>query len=449
MSALRQAMLAQSILATALLAGCAAGRTTAQPENHTDLTAQTSLANPWGGNASSPDAVGRLTWYRAQAARCSDNALANGGTIDDCRKDIGVFVEAAITASNESCATWFEELIRADVETTYTKNLVNIAGNSAQALMGLTGDSPTQIAKVALALGLVNAGFDNYRAVFLMSSTLHKVRKTIDTARKAATDVMRTNLAGYKSWDDANEDVRAFHKSCSREVIFEILDAGAGATAYVLAGQGTAEIELANANRQLYLVIFGGGGEFSEADLVKLASGADDIIGTTDIPSAGLAKTAQAKYRTQDEKGKADFRRWLALVKSHVARVQDAAAAEQERAQSSRAQTEAVSNEAQVAEQEARRAGEFEKAARVAADSILDETDKAAALAAAAQFGKLRAEYERIAKAAGDKARAAAAMNVAKQGAWSALRASGSPVPQGGATHEIRFKTQVNPTASR
>lgn len=443
MSALRTALSATLVLVSAALAGCAGLEAKTQPDNHTDLVAQASLADPWGASNSSPDAVNRLAWYRAQAARCSDTALAGGQAIDGCRKDIGVFIEAAITASNESCATWFEWLIKSDVETTYAKNWVNIAGNSAQALMGLTGDSPTQIAKVALALGLANAGFENYRAVFLMSSTLHKIRKTIDVARKAATDVMRANLAEYKSWDDANEDVRAFHKSCSRETIYEILDTGAGATAYVLAGQNTAEIELAHANRQLYSMIFGGGGDFSQADLAELARDADKILGAEEISQGGLAKSAQAKYRAQDDKGKADFRRWLEIVKSHVVRAQAAAAAAQARAQSSQVQAEAASAEEQLAAQEAQRAGEVEKAARVAAESMLNETDKAAAMSAAAKFARLRADYERIAQAAREKARTAAALSVAKQAAWSSLRGSGLPVPQGGVTQEIRFKAVI------
>lgn len=449
MSALRIALLAQLMVVSAALAGCASLDAKTQPENHTSLVAQASLADPWGAATSSPDAVQRLAWYRARAANCSDKALAEGRAIDECRKDIGVFIEVAITASNESCATWFEWLIKSDVETAYAKNWVNIAGNSAQALMGLTGDSPTQIAKVALALGLANAGFDNYRAVFLMSSTLHKIRKRIDDARKAATDAMRTNLAGYKSWDDANEDIRAFHKSCSRETIYEILDAGAGATAYVLAGQNTAEIELAHANRQLYSTIFGGGGDFSQADLVELARDADKIIGAAEISQGGVAKAAQTKYRAQDDKGKADFRRWLEVVKSHVARAQAAEAAAQARSQSSRSQAEAASTEEQVAVNEAQRAGEIEKAARVAAESMLNETDKAAAMSAAARFARLRADYERTAQTARERARGAAAMTVANQAAWSSLNASGMGVPPTGVTQAIRFKTVIEQATAR
>ncbi len=310
---------APPILAAALgVGGCAGTHTTIQPDNPFPLAAQADITKPPLGEsetATAPSALERLLWHRAQAIQCSDKALRADGNMATCKGALHAFSEAAITASNESCDKWFDWLVKVDVESTYVKNAVNIGGNAAQALMGLTGDSPTQIAKVALALGVVNSGFDNYRAVFLMTNTLHKVRATIGRARTAAAGVIRSNLGAYQSWDELNADIAAYHKSCSRETILEILDAGVGATAYVLAGQDTTEIAFRQANQELYLAIYGSPGQFSEGDLKTLSDATDKIVGDgKDL--AGLAKSAQARYAALAEKGKSDFKRWLETITS-------------------------------------------------------------------------------------------------------------------------------------
>jgi hypothetical protein len=308
-------------MASTLIAGCETLSPKLQPENNFNLAPQSGLVNPVRGATASPGGVERLLWYRAQAIECSDPALLANSEILKCRGHFRAFIETAITASNDACDAWFDALGKSDVEVTYARNWMNIAGNSAQALMGLTGDSPTQIAKVALALGFANSNFDNYRSVYLMTSTLHKVRKTIESGRTTAATALRDNIAAYVSWDDVNEDVKGYHKSCSRDAIREILDAGVSATAYVLPGSDATQVKYDHANQQLYLLVFGSAGQFSESDLKELAGKHDPILAATPAVTAPpSAKAAHAKYQTLDDKGKSDFRRWLETIKA----VQDA-----------------------------------------------------------------------------------------------------------------------------
>jgi hypothetical protein len=310
------------LLCVAVLSGCAQLQTRVQPENNFRLNALTEIEEPPSKNQptnTSPDAVARLVWYRAQAIQCSDRELKQpGDDIDKCRGPIRIYLESAITASNQACNVWFDALIHSDVETTNSKNLLNIAGNSAQALMGLTGDNPTQIAKVALALGLGNAAFDNYRAVFLMSPTLHKIRKQIDEARSSATDRMRANLDLYKSWDDADEEAQKYHKSCSREAIQEILNAGLAVTSYKSVELDTDEIAYNEANQQIYQLMFGAKGQFSEAEMSALTEKKDVIFKLTPTSENLLIKAAQEKFNAVDQKGKTDFKRWLETAKNYL-----------------------------------------------------------------------------------------------------------------------------------
>lgn len=311
------------LLCVVALSGCAQLQTRIQPENNFRLVALTDIKETpqtQKPTHTSPDAVARLVWHRAQAIQCSDHELKhNGDNIDVCRGLIRTYLESAITASNQACNIWFDALIHSDVETTNSKNLLNIAGNSAQALMGLTGDNPTQIAKVALALGLGNAAFDNYRAVFLMSPTLHKIRKQIDEARNAATDRMRANLDSYKSWDDADEDAQNYHKSCSREAIQEILNAGLAITSYKAVEFDGEEIAYLDANQQIYQLIFSAKGQFSDAEMALLVKNpGDEIFKPTPPAKNPLVKTAQERFNAIDQKGKTDFQRWLETAKKYL-----------------------------------------------------------------------------------------------------------------------------------
>jgi hypothetical protein len=320
---MKRVLILLALFCMLLISGCTHFQTKIQPENNFRLEALTDIKSTLDGKetaTTSPDAAARLTWHRAQAIQCSDSKLKdNNGSIGDCSGSIRMYLESAITASNQACNVWFDWLIYSDVETTYAKNLLNIAGNSAQALMGLTGDSPTQIGKVALALGLGNSTFDNYRAVYLMSPTLHKIRKQIEDGRRSATDVMRANLDSNKSWDDADEDAQNYHKSCSREAIQEILNKGISITSYQTTEVNGEEIAYLEANQQIYQLIFSAKGQFSDAEMALLVKNpGDEIFKSTPPAENPLVKTAQEKFNLIDQKGKSDFKRWLETVKKYL-----------------------------------------------------------------------------------------------------------------------------------
>lgn len=447
-SALRIDLHAALVVAALLAGGCSTVGLKLQPDSNMDLVSQASLPDPRGAPGTSPGALDRLMWYRAEAVRCSDRALSVAGSIDQCLKEIKVFMEAAITASNESCATWFEWLIRADAEATYAKNWVNIAGNSAQALMGLTGDSPTQIAKVALALGLTNAGLDNYRAVFLMSSTLHKVRKSIDTGRKAATDVIRENLERYKSWDDANEDVRAFHKSCSREAIYEILDAGAAATAYKVPALDTKEVEVQHANEKLFAMIFGGAGEFSADDMKALSAAAPKILADEEPTLTGLPKAARTKYSSLGEKDRADFRRWLEVLQRHVADQKADERATAARAEAAESQAAAAERVAKATADSTALLVEREADEKQVKEMALSKNAKADAEAQLETTAALRRSFEEASKAAREWRTTSRSMS-ASSTTVKELASMGALVRRPKATREIRFEAVVEPKSAR
>jgi hypothetical protein len=336
-----------SIALMTLLSGCANLKTNIQPDNNfklIEVNALTELPKYKADSPvkSSPDPVARLVWHRAQAINCSDTELAKTTPVfSNCSGLIRVYIEAAITASNQACNTWFDLLIHSDVETTYAKNMFNLVGNSAQALMGLTGDSPTQIAKVALALGVGNSSFDNYRAIYLMSPTLYKIRKKITDARMLATNSIRTNAAGYTSWD---EDIHAYHKSCSREAIQEILNSGLEATQYKIEEANSDEVIIKEANQQLYRALFGINGEFSITELTLLADGQATIALPMPVAMNPLVKAAQAKFATLDQKGKSDFNRWLETSKRILDAKTKAAAAKETLAAAAKLREEKTKN---------------------------------------------------------------------------------------------------------
>jgi hypothetical protein len=332
------------------LLGCSSVTPSLQPDNNFALSAQLELKKPLlaESDTSSPSAVERLLWYRKNAVACLDNAIVtNPRDSDACTGKLQLFINAAITLSNDSCDAWFDKLITSDVETTYAKNWLNIAGNSAQALMGLTGDSPTQIGKVALALGLSNAGFDNYRSVYLMSSTLFKIRKTIDEGRRVLSDVLRTRVASYTSWDDANEDAKLYHKTCSREAIQEILNKGVEATAYLPPNFDAQAIAFENANQQLFSSIYKASGQFSDEELSLLAGDTLTVTDKSKKPETlGLISRANDAFQALDPRQQSDFRRWLEIIKKHVAETK--AAADREKAKATKDADLAKTNAAEA-----------------------------------------------------------------------------------------------------
>jgi hypothetical protein len=184
--------------------------------------------------------------------------------------------------------------------------------------------------------------------------------------------------------------VKGYHKTCSRDAIREILDAGVDATAYVLPGSDLAQVKYDHANQQLYQLVFGKPGQFSEGDLKELAGKHDAILANTPtVTTPPSAKAAQAKYATLNDQEKSDFKRWLEAIKA----VQDARAKASAAAVAAAEKAEETARlkdrEAVQAEMEAKEAQIRAERHRKTADATVDESAKPALEALAQESKKL------------------------------------------------------------
>ncbi len=139
----------------------------------------------------------------------------------------GRFFDAGIAYSDAIIDEWFSAQFKADRKVNHNKGFINVIGNSAVGVLGLTGAEAKQLGLLGLTLAGINSEFDNFSNNFLIAPVLHQVKKKLDEVRALYSDSLRNALfpsgsisPGYSS---VSRTIQKYHQLASRIEIQSII----------------------------------------------------------------------------------------------------------------------------------------------------------------------------------------------------------------------------------
>ena len=146
---------------------------------------------------------------------------------EDTEKPFSDFVEKGIAASKQACNDFFNKLEDRRTQTNVTQTGINVAGSAITAALAEAGGHQRAVFNLATILTASNAGFETYRAAFLLTPALKELRDLIQNGRQSRADAMKTKAAeigGYKSYTEAKEDILAYDELCTHKVIADVVN---------------------------------------------------------------------------------------------------------------------------------------------------------------------------------------------------------------------------------
>ncbi|RFB72945.1 hypothetical protein DZB54_01035 [Herbaspirillum sp. 3R-3a1] len=183
------------------------------------------------------------------------------------------YAQAGITLSDSSCKLWISSLGRADRDSGFFKNILNIAGNLILGIAGINGANPSSLAKGSLGLSAGNASIDTFKNDIIIGA-IEEVGKKMSEGRELTAKNFTSQLPA--NYDEIKRWLINYHQGCSRQTIKDILKSGLDAVKYVLPDTSLASpIDQAKGDiltTTLYADMYGAGsiGKFSDDSLYKL-----------------------------------------------------------------------------------------------------------------------------------------------------------------------------------
>lgn len=148
-------------------------------------------------------------------------------TATETGKPFSDFVEKGIAASKQACNDFFNKLEDRRTQANVTQTGINVAGSAITAALAEAGGHQRAVFNLATILTASNAGFETYRAAFLLTPALKELRDLIQNGRQSRADAMKTKateVGGYKSYTEAKEDILAYDELCTHKVIADVVN---------------------------------------------------------------------------------------------------------------------------------------------------------------------------------------------------------------------------------
>ena len=136
------------------------------------------------------------------------------------------FVDKGLSLSDQTCEDFFNALESRRVEASYAQTNMNIGGAAATAILAVTDAHRRSIFNLATALTTGNAWFENYKANYIMTPQTRKVHDLIqnDLRGPIRTQIVAKSQAnGYRSFDEAKQDIMKYDALCSHKVIQDVV----------------------------------------------------------------------------------------------------------------------------------------------------------------------------------------------------------------------------------
>jgi len=204
------------------------------------------------------------------------------------------FVDKGIALSNQTCEAFFDQLEARRVEAAYSQTNVNIGGTAVTAILAATNSNTRSIFNLATALTLANAWFENYKSNYILTPQLNKLYSKIQDSLRAPIAeqiVAKSKANGYRSFDEAKQDVMKYDKLCSHKVLQDIVaDSVAKADLRPFTAPTSPEksAQVASSKQELYRIASGGAaGDFAAGEFEALYVVAST---TPDVERIAMAK---------------------------------------------------------------------------------------------------------------------------------------------------------------
>jgi hypothetical protein len=127
---------------------------------------------------------------------------------------------------NGSCNAWFKVLEKQRVEIQYNQNNANVAAGGVATVLAAAGGHTRAVFNLATGMTLGNAMTENYKASFLFTPELERLRNIVtplmDTKEK---DILaKLDSASYGSWALLVKDIAEVENLCSHEKVVELIN---------------------------------------------------------------------------------------------------------------------------------------------------------------------------------------------------------------------------------
>lgn len=137
------------------------------------------------------------------------------------------FIDKGIALSDQTCGLFFGELEKRRVEASHAQTNMNIAGTAVTAVFAAAENHARSIFNMATLLTTGNALFENYKAHYVMTPQLRKLHNKIQQGLrdpvKAQIKSKSAGSPGYRTFDEAKQDLMDYERLCSHAVIVDVI----------------------------------------------------------------------------------------------------------------------------------------------------------------------------------------------------------------------------------
>ena len=161
-------------------------------------------------------------------------------TQDQASDKFSRFTIDGVAFSNHSCEDFFNILEDRRTQSDVSKSAVNVAGSAITAALAEAGGHQRSIFNLATVMTAGNAGFEVYRAAFLLTPDLKQLRDLIQTGRTTRADAMRQKALEkkYTSYTQVKEDLIAYDELCSHKVLVDVVNKSLANNKFTFPKQG-------------------------------------------------------------------------------------------------------------------------------------------------------------------------------------------------------------------
>ncbi|MAL39254.1 hypothetical protein [Thalassospira sp.] len=219
----------------------------------------------------------------------TQEAAIDASSAQDKKTKYYLFSATTIAASDAACDILFDILHRMSKDSEMAQGAMNMIGNATGATLGLLDASSEALGGLAIALGVGNTGFELFNERFMLTPALPALRKKVVEVRKTLANTLRAEAETYKSYAEAEGQLRSYHLTCSPIYLADIIAKSVEVAPFnVNLEQPDEAARVSAASSELYELAYGQNGTFTRAQLKNLA---EVVLGKPGATATSLTTT--------------------------------------------------------------------------------------------------------------------------------------------------------------
>ncbi|WP_033067542.1 hypothetical protein [Thalassospira australica] len=228
------------------------------------------------------------------------DAIEPAADVEEQKANFYAFSATTIAASDAACDILFATLHRLSKDTEMAQGAMNMIGNAAGATLGLLDASSEALGGLAIALGAGNASFELFNERFMLSPALPSLHKKVVEARKELANTLRVEATTYKSYPEAEGQLRSYHLTCSPIYLADIIAKSVDVAPFKPNVELPKQAErLSTVSSELYSLAYGQSGAFTRNQLRNLA---EVFLSVRGASATELTKVVNARLTADNDK---------------------------------------------------------------------------------------------------------------------------------------------------